>query len=337
MIPLVEELKKLKFEQQLKKVNRIKDRQAIISKLYERNYDKLQRLYSGYYKNENEKKFGVFLSKTKKEDFLLNSLKIFFSDKDFNYKNEFEKKNIFIKDIESILEGVVDYYNISDEKEIKESLKQIFYYYIHLGELYSGNILFQLLLNKFYFLIYYYEYLRKSNEKIVYNCELSNLIINLESNYNYNWILLESEEQFTNFNKEQVHTLEKRDKEKPSINIFLTPENFKKITTNELINGIPYVSIFNKEYIVVIEIYLEKIKEFNLAELEKAINEKTKKILEKCPPTKKVQFHLYIKDGHKLIPIEESSKMFLSYLQRVIYSKKNEQKIFIEKVENKEL
>ena len=64
---------------------------------------------------------------------------------------------------------------------------------------------------------------------------------------------------------------------------------------------------------------------------------KQKKILEKCPPTKKVQFHLYIKDGHKLIPIEESSKMYLSYLQRVIYSKKNEQKIFIEKVENKEL
>ena len=335
LVPLIEELKQLKFEQQLIKLKCLKEKKEnILNKIREANIDKVNKIVNKNYENENEKKLFQILDNIHKfvkinNKFLLNTIKILFGDDEFKNKNESEKKKNFLDDIWSILK--LSQGKGFDKQEIKKETKELFDYFFDVSKLYSENILFKIIITVLYFPNNYFGYLNRLNSKILQNSEIiSNLIINPNSNKNYNWILLDSEDKLGNITKEEVYTLEKREKEKPSINAFLIPKNIN-ITNNNLVNGFPYESVFNKEYIIILEINIEKNNELNLDKIKNNINEKIKNILEVYPPSKDIKQNSYIKTGNKLIYVDESNKLYLSYLKRLLIDEPNKKEDIIDK------
>ena len=339
LVPLIEELKQLKFEQQLIKLKCLKEKKEnILNKIREANIDKVNKIVNKNYENENEKKLFQILDNIHKfvkinNKFLLNTIKILFGDDEFKNKNESEKKKNFLDDIWTILK--LSQGKGFDKQEIKKETKELFDYFFNVSKLYSENILFKIIITVLYFPNNYFGYLNRLNSKILQNSEIiSNLIINPKSNSNYNWILLDSEVKLENITKEEVYTLEKREKEKPSINAFLIPKNVNIAKNNNLVNGFPYESVFNKEYIIILEINIEKNNELNLDKIKNNINEKIKNILDIYPPSKDIKQNSYIKSGHKLIYVDESNKLYLSYLKRLLNDETNKIEDFID---NKEL
>ena len=323
IIPLTEELKQLKNEKQLTDID------SAIFPLYETEPKKDE---NNVYESEDD----FFLIADK--EFLSSTILILLNDKIFEDKEDLEKHYIIIKDILHILNKLIFLNKEKDGKDIKLLLD----YLINLGKRYSHNFLLQTLITEFYIDNNYPVPFEQKNIDILFQSEnISDILINLESDDNFHWILFDfnSKESVWNSGKEKYYTLENFDKEKPLINAFVISEEIKT-PFDFFINGYFYESIFNKEPIIIIEIIeanKEETKILNVAELQKIINEKVKYILglynsKKESPSK---INSYIKDQyeHKLFAIEESNKLYLSYLENLISGKRRKKsKIFYEKV-----
>ena len=318
IIPLTEELKQLKNEKQIMDIN---------SAEYLLDETKPRKDINNVYESEDELLLNV------DKEFLLNTILIVLNDKIFEDKDNYEKHSLIIKDIMHL---IMKSKYLNEGKDVKNI--ELLDYLINLGKRYSHNSLLQALITEFYLEIYYTIF----SEKMYILCQseiISDILINLESDDNFHWILFDSEESIKNSSKENIYTLENFDKEKSLINAFLISEEIK-IPLDFFINGYVYESIFNNEPIIIIEIIevnLEETKILKVAELQKDINEKVKYILGLCNSKQESpsKINSYIKDkyNHKLFSIEESNILYLSYLEDLISGKRRKKSnIFREEV-----
>lgn len=153
------------------------------------------------------------------KEFLLNTILILLNDKIFEDKDNYEKHSLIIKDIMHL---IIKSKYLNEEKDVK-NIKLLLDYLINLGNHYSHNSLLQALITEFYLEIYYPIF--SEQMYILFQSEIiSDILINLESDDNFHWILFDSEESIKNSSKENIYTLENFDKEKSLINAFLISE-----------------------------------------------------------------------------------------------------------------